>query len=252
MIKAFPRHLFAAALVAVLFAWLPADSDADERPLRVAVIGNSPPMSYEDERGRLVGFNIEMAEALCQTMRVRCKLQQVSIGNVIDALVAGEADFAAVSLLVTPERQQKVLFSKPYYRSQSIWLAQATNRPGTPGIMVGAVRGSAQARHVEAEGWKSLFVEHHRELPALLAAGTVDAVLVPMSTALQLLQDKALQGRNIGPGVLPAPQLSGDVAFSISPQRPDLQARIDAAIDAVKSDGRFDRINTKYLPFRLQ
>ena len=51
---------------------------------------------------------------------------------------------------------------------------------------------------------------------------------------------------------MPAPQLSGDVAFSISPQRPDLQARIDAAIDAVKSDGRFDRINTKYLPFRLQ
>lgn len=252
MIKAFPRHLFAAALLAALFAWLPADSDADERPLRVAVIGNSPPMSYEDERGRLVGFNIEMAEALCQTMRVRCKLQQVSIGNVIDALVAGEADFAAVSLLVTPERQQKVIFSKPYYRSQSIWLAQATNRPGTPGITVGAVRGSAQARHVEAEGWKSLFVEHHRELPALLAAGTVDAVLVPMPTALQLLQDKALQGRNIGPGVLPAPQLSGDVAFSISPQRPDLQARIDAAIDAVKSDGRFDRINTKYLPFRLQ
>ena len=71
MIKAFPRHLFAAALLAALFAWLPADSDADERPLRVAVIGNSPPMSYEDERGRLVGFNIEMAEALCQTMRVR-------------------------------------------------------------------------------------------------------------------------------------------------------------------------------------
>ena len=94
MIKAFPRHLFAAALLAALFAWLPADSDADERPLRVAVIGNSPPMSYEDERGRLVGFNIEMAEALCQTMRVRCKLQQVSIGNVIDALVVGEADFA--------------------------------------------------------------------------------------------------------------------------------------------------------------
>ncbi len=143
-------------------------------------------------------------------------------------------------------------FSKPYYRSQSIWLAQATSRPGTHGITVGAVRGSAQARHVESEGWKSLFVEHHRELPALLAAGTVDAVLVPMPTALQLLQDKALQGRNIGPSVLPAPQLSGDVAFSISPQRPDLQARIDAAIDAVKSDGRFDRINTKYLPFRLQ
>ena len=209
-------------------------------------------MSYEDEQGRLVGFNIEMAEALCQTMRVRCKLQQVSIGNVIDVFVAGEADFAAVSLLVTPERQQKVLFSKPYYRSQSIWLRTGDEPARHPRHHGRRSTRLGQARHVEAEGWKSLFVEHHRELPALLAAGTVDAVLVPMPTALQLLRDKALQGRNIGPSVLPAPQLSGDVAFSISPQRPDLQARIDAAIDAVKSDGRFDRINTKYLPFRLQ
>ena len=31
-----------------------------------------------------------------------------------------------------------------------------------------------------------------------------------------------------------------------------LQPRLDAAIDRIKRDGRFDRINTKYLPFRLQ
>jgi ABC-type amino acid transport substrate-binding protein len=66
------------------------------------------------------------------------------------------------------------------------------------------------------------------------------------------MKENILLDRNIGPSILPAPQLGGDVAFSISPQRPELQKRIDAAIDAVKSDGRFDRINTKYLPFRLQ
>ncbi len=238
------------ALCLMLFCTA-AGAAADE-PLRVAVIDNSPPMSYEDADGKLVGFNIEMAEALCQTMRVRCTLQRVSIGRLIDTLVAGEADFAAVSLLVTPERQQQVLFSKPYYHSLSIWLARPETRPGTPGIVVAAVRGSAQARHVEGEGWKHLFVDHHRDLPALLAAGTADAALVPMPTALQLVREKALQQAGVAPSILPAPLLGGDVAFSISPRRPDLRPRIDAAIDAVKNDGRFDRINSKYLPFRLQ
>lgn len=224
----------------------------DEGPLRVAVIGNSPPMSYEDANGQLTGFNIELAEALCESMRARCALKRMPIGDVVDAVANGEVDFAAVSLLVTPERQRRVLFSKPYYRSMSIWLAKPGVAPGASGALVAAVRGSAQARHVEAQGWRGLFVEHHRELPTLLADGTTDAAIVPMPTSLQLMLDKRLLDAQIKPTILPDPALGGDVAFSISPQRPELRARIDAAIDQVKNDGRFDRINTKYLPFRLQ
>lgn len=247
-----PIYRILRALACLMLGGLLPVMASAEPPLRVIVIGSSPPMSYEDGSGKLVGFNIELAEALCQTMNVRCEMQKAAIGKVIDMLAAGEADFAAVSFLITPERQQKVLFSKPYYRSLSIWLARPETRPGAPGITVAAVRGSAQARHVEIEGWKGLFVEHHRDLPPLLAAGTADAAIVPMPTALQLIQEKELQAREIGPSILPAPSLGGDVAFSINPQRADLRPRIDAAIDAVKNDGRFDRINTKYLPFRLQ
>jgi ABC-type amino acid transport substrate-binding protein len=225
---------------------------ADERPLRVAVIDNSPPMSYENANGQLVGFNIELAEALCESMRARCTLKRMPIGDVVDSVAGGEVDFAAVSLLVTPERQRRVIFSKPYYRSMSVWLARPGLAPGSAGTTVAAVRGSAQARHIETQGWKSLFVEHHRELPALLASGGADAAIVPMPTSLQLMQDRQLQEAHIKPTILPDPLLGGDVAFSISPQRADLRARIDAAIDQVKNDGRFDRINTKYLPFRLQ
>jgi len=225
---------------------------ADERPLRVAVIGNSPPMSYENASGQLVGFNIELAEALCESMRLRCELKRLPIGDVVDAVAGGEVDFAAVSLLVTPERQRRVLFSKPYYRSMSIWLARPGLAPGAAGATVAAVRGSAQARHIETQGWKSLFVEHHRELPAQLASGAADAAIVPMPTSLQLMQDRQLQEAQIKPTILPDPLLGGDVAFSISPQRKDLPARLDAALDQLKSDGRFDRINSKYLPFKLQ
>nr|WP_299159334.1 transporter substrate-binding domain-containing protein [Accumulibacter sp.] len=46
--------------------------------------------------------------------------------------------------------------------------------------------------------------------------------------------------------------MSGDVGFSIDPRNPQLRDHINAAFDQIKRDGRFDRLNTEYLPFRLQ
>ncbi|HEX5803355.1 MAG TPA: transporter substrate-binding domain-containing protein, partial [Azospira sp.] len=169
-------------LAAAMALWLLAGAAAAEETVhRVAVIGNSPPMSYVDEQGRLTGFNIAIAHALCATMAARCELQQTPLDKVVDRVAAGEVDFAVVSLLATPERRARVLFSKPYYRSLSIWLSRPALTPGSAAATVAVVRGSAQARYAEGQGWKILPVAKHAELPALLAAGEVQATLVPMS-----------------------------------------------------------------------
>lgn len=237
-------------LLALFLACGPAP--AGEEKLRVAVIGDSPPMSYADKDGKLTGFNVAMAYALCETMKARCELQAIPLGKVVDAVAAGDFDFAAVSLLATPERRAKVLFSKPYYRSMSIWLSPLRVPPGNAGAVVAVVKGSAQARHVETQGWKMLPVTSHTELPALLVAGKADAAVVPMPTAIALLSEESLKTLGFKPTVLSDPLLAGDVCISINPKRPELKERIDAAIDTLKRDGRYDRINTQFLPFRLQ
>ncbi|HEX5802707.1 MAG TPA: transporter substrate-binding domain-containing protein, partial [Azospira sp.] len=107
-------------------------------------------------------------------------------------------------------------------------------------------------RYAEGQGWKTRPVASHAELPALLAAGEVQATLVPMPTAIGLMAEKALQEQELRPVPLADPLLGGDVGISIDPRQPALKERIDAAIDAIKRDGRYDRINTQFLPFRLQ
>ncbi len=240
--------------VALLLALLACSglAAAADRPYRVAVIGNSPPMSYVGENGALTGFNVAIAEALCETLKRRCELQMVPLEKVVDTVAAGEVDFAAVSLLATPERREKVLMSRPYYRSTSLWLAAPGMKPGAPGTVVAAVRGSAQADHVERQGWKARFAESHAGLATLLAEGTANAAVVPMPTALGLMDNPALQAIGLRPTVLDDPLLGGEVCISIDPQQPGLKTRIDAAIDRIKRDGRYDRINTRFLPFRLQ
>lgn len=247
------RHFLARlAAVAIAIFSLGHGTGAMAEQLRVAVIGNSPPMSYEDGSGKLVGFNIELAEAICSDLGVRCIFLRMPIGSVIDALSAGDMDFAAVSFLVTPERRERVAFSKLVYRSVSVWMGLPALTPGRPDVTVAAVSGSVQARYAEQQGWKTRLVQSHQDLPSLFASGEANAMLVPTTTSVLLLQNETVAKLGLKFFVISDPSVAGDVAIAINPHRIDLRPRIDAAIDRIKADGRFDRINSKHLPFRLQ
>lgn len=227
-------------------------SQASERVLRVAVLSNSPPMSYIGAAGQLVGFNVGLAQALCEEMEVRCELTAVPLEHVIDSVAAGKFDFSAVSLLDTPERRAKVLLSKPYYRSTSIWFAKPGIEPDASSVRVAMVAGSAQFRYAQARSWKITTVQHHSEFPALLADGKVEAVLIPMTTSLTLRKDQSIQSLGLVTTVMSQPELSGDVCYAVDPKNPELRDSINKAFDRIKQDGRFDRLNSTYLPFRLQ
>ncbi|MDD2989261.1 MAG: transporter substrate-binding domain-containing protein [Zoogloea sp.] len=241
----FPRWVVALALLVYL---LPGQ--AAEKVLRVAVLNHSPPMSYTDEAGRLTGFNVEVMYALCEAMGVKCEPVPVTLERVVDAVAAGEFDFAAVSLLSTPERRARVLMSKPYYRSISVWFARPGIAPGE--VSTGVVRGGVQARYAQAHGWKTTQFERRDEIITALLSGTVEAALLPMATAVALRQDPLIRPLGLASTLLRDPQLAGDVCLSVNPRTPELHARLNDAIDRIKRDGRFDRINSRFIPFRLQ
>lgn len=225
---------------------------AGERLLRVAVLTNSPPMSYVDGAGNMAGFHVGMAKAMCEAIEARCEMSIVSLERVVDVVAAGEFDFGAVGLLDTPERRAKILFTKAFYHSNSAWVARPGIEPGGAGVRLATVAGSAQFRFARSQGWKVVAVSHHSEFSALLAKKEVDAILAPMTTALTLRQDKSLNHLGLVTTFMRQPELSGDVYMIVNPKNPELRDSLDKAIDRVKRDGRFDRLNTEYLPFRLQ
>lgn len=242
-------------LIALACWSIPAWADeppTSDRPLRMAVVGHAPPMSYTSERGVLTGFNVELGRALCATLQSRCEIVPVPLGDIVSAVATGKVDFAVSSLLATPERRQQVLFTKPYYRSLSAWLARPGVEPGASNVTVAVVKGSAQARYARAQRWKTLDLPLHSEMPDALSAGRAQAVLLPMLTAWALSQDPRVVAWGGVFQVYAAADISGDVSISVSPLRPELVERLNQAIDQVKRDGRFDRIASEFLPFKLQ
>lgn len=244
-----PRMRFFFLIVVALLT--PPLLLADDRPLRIAVLENAPPMAFRDPAGELTGFSVGIARALCAEMKASCEFHVTTLDRLVDALALGEYDIAAVSLLDTPERRRKILFAQPYFRSLSLWFAKPGVAPGQADLRVAVVRGSAQEAFARQRGWETVGVPTNAQLGVPLSAGVAQAAIIPMITGMHLSKNPEFQKLGLVSTVLPDAELKGDACFGINPRRPELKEALDAALERIKRNGVYDRINSQFLPFRV-
>lgn len=238
------------ALLGLLFG-VAAWGGATAAELRVAVLENAPPMAFRAADGRLTGFTIEIARALCTEMKASCNFQPRTLNVALEELATGEIDIAAISLLETPERRARFLFAKPYFRSLTLWFAADGMQPGHHGVRVAVLSGSAQERFARARNWDTVPVLTNGQLIEPLRAGIAQAALIPMGTGIGLMQNEQFRALGLVSKVMKEDELGGDVSFAITLRRPELKAPLDAALDRIKRNGTYDRINSQFLPLRV-
>ncbi len=244
-------------LLVLLFCALPhgygggASRAANSEALRVLVLDDAPPMSYRDASGQLTGFSVEIVRALCKEMAANCRFAVKSLDLAVESVVRGQADVAAVGLFGMPDQPGKLLLSKPYYRSLSLWLSRPDVAPGTSGLKVAVVSGSAHERFGRSRGWSMLSLPSEVAVREELLSGAAQAALVPMESALDIEKRNTFRHLGLIPTVFSSVELSGEASLGISPLRPSLRDEIDGALERIKRNGTYDRINSRFLPFRV-
>ena len=68
------------------------------------------------DNNRIVGYDVDIAARFCEAYGYRLKIEPMTFGSIIPAVVSGKCDFAASNFTITPERAESVLFSEPVYR----------------------------------------------------------------------------------------------------------------------------------------
>lgn len=66
--------------------------------------------------GRLIGFDVEMAERFAAYLGKDIKRADMEFGSLIAAVSTGKIDMIASTLIITDERRRQIDFSDPYYR----------------------------------------------------------------------------------------------------------------------------------------
>ena len=118
------KHLIAATLLAATSV-LPATALAgdtlqrviDFRTLKVGMSGNQPPMTMTNRQGGLMGFDVDLAQALAAAMRVKLEIKAMPFGELMAALDDDEIDMIISGMSITPERTEMVSFVGPYMMS---------------------------------------------------------------------------------------------------------------------------------------
>jgi ABC-type amino acid transport substrate-binding protein len=83
----------------------------------VLVAGSSaeyPPFEFVAD-GKLVGYDVEMAEEITRRMGVKIEWEKIDFKGIVAALTAKRVDVLITALTYTPERAARVLFSEPYF-----------------------------------------------------------------------------------------------------------------------------------------
>ncbi|MDE6796829.1 MAG: transporter substrate-binding domain-containing protein, partial [Ruminococcus sp.] len=87
--------------------------------LVMATNADFPP--YEDEvNGEIVGFDVDMANAICDILGMELKITDMDFSSIITAIGFEEADIGVAGISITPEREEVVDFTQSYALSNQV------------------------------------------------------------------------------------------------------------------------------------
>ncbi|MEP5779067.1 MAG: transporter substrate-binding domain-containing protein [Hyphomicrobiales bacterium] len=93
------------------------------RTIRFLTTDDFPPFNFIDQQGRLEGFNVSLARALCFEIKARCTMQALPWDNLSDALSKGQGDAIIAGLAVSDATIREHAFSVPYLRMPARFFA---------------------------------------------------------------------------------------------------------------------------------
>lgn len=247
--------LAAAAALAVTMGGAQAQ---DMMKLKIGTEGAYPPFNNLEADGSLVGFDIDIAKALCEEMKADCEFVTQDWDGIIPALQAGKFDAIIASMSITEERMEKVDFTNKYYNTPPALAAPkdtdiaGVTKEDLAGKVVGAQGSTTHSNYAEATYTDSdvKLYPTADEYKLDINSGRVDAVVDDVIVLQDwLATDDGACCKIVGT-ITPVVEIHGPGAgIAIRKGEDELREKFNAAIDAIRANGKYKEINDKYFDF---
>lgn len=239
---------------------LPKPDVAEMPRLRFLTTIDFPPFNFLDAAGRLTGFHVDLARAICAELEIadKCQIQALPWDELPQALNAGEGEAILAGLAVTADSRGKYSFSRPYLQLPARFVMSKATALGEPlyaklaGKRVGVAAGSAHERALRVLV-PAVTVVPYEDAAAMLAdlrGGKVDAAFgdgMRLSFWLAGSDSAACCRFAGGPYLLPT-YLGSGMAVAARAGDEKLVSAFDYALREISAKGVFAELYLRYFP----
>ena len=228
--------------------------------LRFLTTTDFPPFNFLDANGRLTGFHVDLARAICAELAIaeKCQIQTVPWEKLGAALEAGEGEAVIAGIAVNAQSRETYSFSRPYLRFPARFImpkAKAATEPVVGKLQdkrVGVLAGSTHEQLLRDRfaGLKPVTYSRQEWLFADLKAGKIDAAFGDgMRFGFWLAGTEAAGCCRFAGGPYLAPDYLGP-GLAIATKRDDavLPAAFNYALQQISAKGTFAELYLRYFP----
>lgn len=253
--------LFAAPILAL--ALLPAAGMAQGKDLKVAIDPTYEPFTFKTPDGKPAGFDVDIANALCEQIKRTCVFVEQPWDGMIPGLQAKKYDVIISSMSITEDRKKAVDFTDKYYNTGSRIVVKKDVKlddslAGLKGKKIGVLKGSTQEKYAMGElvktGASVVPYQAQDQVYLDIKAGRLDGTVADSVEVTAGFLKKA-EGKDFG---FSGPDLSdakfanyfgSGAGIALRKGEEALKKDLNAGIKTLRANGTYKKLNDKYFTF---
>lgn len=231
-------------LAALLFG-VSAMSAAQE--IKFVMEPSYPPFETTNEKGEIVGFDVDIANAICQEIQANCTFHSQPFDSLIQSLKMKRFDAAISGMGITEARKKQVLFSEPYFNSSAAFIAKKGKDFSTV-KNIGVQNGTTYQNYLTKEKPAVSVKAYASYQNAILDIqnGRIDAIFGDVPVLADMA--KKVEGLDfVGERIENPAYFGNGLGIATNPKNQALIEQMNKGLAAIKANGAYQKIYDKWM-----
>ena len=232
-------------LTAILFG---ASVTASAQELTFAMEPSYPPFETTNEKGEIIGFDVDVANAICKEIQAACKFKGEAFDALIPNLKAKRFDASISAIDITDARAKQVLFSDAYYDSTASYVTLKGKATLESAKNVGVQNGTTFQQYTVAET-KQYTTKAYASLQSAildLKSGRIDMIFGDTAVLADMIS-KEPEMQFVGEKVANKKYFGNGLGIAMHKSNKELAEQLNKGLAAIKANGEYQKIYDKWM-----
>ncbi|ANS85345.1 arginine ABC transporter substrate-binding protein [Vibrio scophthalmi] len=239
------KKILLASLIGVVSSHALAQQD-----IKFVMEATYPPFEFMDENNQIQGFDVDLANALCDEMKANCTFHNQAFDSLIPALKFKRYDAAISAMDITEARLEQVNFSNAYYDNSAAFISlegKVADQADLKGKRVGVQNGSTHQSYLieQMPGVTAVPYSSYQDAFLDMKNGRIDSVFGDNAVVAEWFKrDDNLA--YVGDNITNAKYFGNGFGIAVNKDNQALTDKLNSALKVVMANGVYEEIYTQY------